>query len=282
MCSFLEHLEGVKQSPVLVFVCGGNSEASPSKLSYRRQKLIEFLNSSSEYFPILAEEVFKHHTEENLLKIEKIISNAVDRIVIILESQSSFVELGAFSSDLLRDKLVVINDSTYDDEESFINIGPLKQIYTEDKTRVIKYRFLASNKDDSCPIGQVFPKLGKVLLESKRESKRKPSLFDFSQETLSVSPHSIFLLHDIIYLFGPLDYKDIVDVYKSLYPKVKSFDPLKTMRGMLSSMDVIEDQVICGEKAFRSKRNMSFFKYHRSVNKLIARAKITQFQLGRI
>ncbi|MCA6926047.1 retron St85 family effector protein [Pectobacterium versatile] len=118
-----------------VFLCGANREnGSPSA---RREELLNFSyrNLPNCHF-FLAELVFKELTtnsnnslSDNLLDVETELSNLADSIVIVLESYSSFTELGAFSySKELRKKLIVINDTKYINANSFINHGPVKAI----------------------------------------------------------------------------------------------------------------------------------------------------------
>ena len=114
-----------------VFLCGANK--SKSEPSERRKALIKF---SKNHLPhtqfFLAEKMFNTLQKEghkgNILDVEHLISGFSDYILIILESNSAFAELGAFSHNTLRDKLIVINDLKFKDEESFINLGPIKAI----------------------------------------------------------------------------------------------------------------------------------------------------------
>ena len=104
-----------------VFLCGASK--SPIELSERRKALIEF---SKEHLPhthfFLAERMFSTLKDEghkgNILDVENHISAFSDYILIVLESPSSFTELGAFSHDTLRNKLVVINNIDFKNKDS--------------------------------------------------------------------------------------------------------------------------------------------------------------------
>ena len=95
-----------------VFLCGANiSNGIPSR---RRQLLLDF---SSKHLPyakfFLAESIFQILEAEghksNLLDIENDLSAFSDFVVVILESESAFCELGAFATHAeLRKKLIVI------------------------------------------------------------------------------------------------------------------------------------------------------------------------------
>ena len=120
-----------------VFLCGANKpNTEPPEISERRAAIQEF---GRRHLPdtrfILAENVFeylvKSHGEyrNNILDLESEFSFISDHIIIILESNSTFSELGAFSYPMeLREKLIIINDKQFRDKTSFVNMGPIKAI----------------------------------------------------------------------------------------------------------------------------------------------------------
>ena len=110
----------------------------------------------------------------NILDVENLISDFSDYILIILESPSAFTELGAFSHDKLRSKLVVINDLDFKKEESFINLGPIKAI--EEKSgqeRIIYYKMSNDGVRNRDAIGDTFHQIYELFkdpIKSKREA----------------------------------------------------------------------------------------------------------------
>ena len=126
-----------------VFLCGANKKKD--EISERRKALLDFASKNlphNKFF--LAEKVFHFLSKEghrgNLIDIENQISKFSDHILIVLESNSSFAELGAFSHKELRKKLIVINDKKYESAESFVNLGPIKAIEeVSGKANILNY-----------------------------------------------------------------------------------------------------------------------------------------------
>lgn len=234
------------------------------------------------YYPILAENVFKYYSDVNLMKLEEKISQAVDKIIIIIESQSALVELGAFSIDLFRKKLIVINDQNYMDSESFINFGPLRQIEKDNPKNLIYYKFASESKDEPCPISKVFPEILDALDASIEENfDALQSVRKWNPEKDGISPSALMLLHDIIYLIGPIEYSDMIDVYKIIYANFVKFDIVREMRAMLQAMNIIHEFPHDSKKVYKSSRSETFFKFNPLISKFIARAKISKRKLGR-
>jgi hypothetical protein len=276
--SFLERLEGERKfRPKLIFLCGGNSDSLTGGLSYRRKMIVEFLMETKEFYPVIAEEVFAHYKEKNPLDIENDISSAADRILIVLESPSAFVELGAFSSDDFRRKLIVINDSSFREAPSFINLGPIKQIREINEDHVIYYRFQGASKDDACPIAEIFPKL--ILQLRKKDKKAEQpinTIFKPLSNKIHVTPLSLMFLHDVISILGPLTLRDLIDAYQGIYDKSIDLSNFNLMIGLLISMKFINPIPIKPDKLYESSRREPFFHYDAKVHKLSARAKLEQ------
>lgn len=212
------------------------------------------------------------------MKLEEKISHAVDKIVIILESQSAFVELGAFSIDLFRDKLIVVNNLEFINAPSFINSGPLKQVFEDNPKNLIHYKFHASSKDDPCPVADIFPALNRALDDDKF-AKIDPIYIvrTWPNQKNLVSPASLMFLHDIIHLIGPVTHYDIIDAYKNIYPMHSKFDAIKEMRALLSAMTLIqENKNASGVFEYTSSRKSTFFRFESGITKFIARVKISQ------
>jgi len=159
-------LEGhifLAKSRALIFLCGANhTPSTPSK----RRELIKCAAEtwSPDARVIYAEGIFRELSslgaKSNVLDQETLISAIADRIIIILEGNSAFAELGAFAHKTLRDKLIVINDSQYENSESFINLGPLKAIKEEiSEKNVLWYPMSPSGVVYGDGIGAVFADL---------------------------------------------------------------------------------------------------------------------------
>ena len=117
-----------KRTHPIVFLFGGNindsSTARYNFLEYARKHL-------HDYEFLLAEDFFNFFQSDvnDLLEIEKNLSDYTDCVLILLESSGSIAELGAFSYDTeLAKKILVINDESHKDNQSFINLGPIQRI----------------------------------------------------------------------------------------------------------------------------------------------------------
>lgn len=124
-------------------------------------------------FSILKDEGHKG----NILDIENLISDFSDFILIVLESPSAFTELGAFSHEKLRSKLVVINSLEFEKEESFINLGPIKAIEeTSGKDRIIYYKMSKDGVVNRDAIGDAFHQIYELFKEPIKSAKKSVDL----------------------------------------------------------------------------------------------------------
>src|SRR5699024_5940211 len=113
-----------------------------------------------------AEKLFKaidDHKSTDLLSIESKLANYSDCILIILESPGAFTELGAFSHlDSLAKKILVINSSEFQSEESFINQGPIKKI---NKISEFKKCIYANFENFGTSINEVSKRIDKLTYQ---------------------------------------------------------------------------------------------------------------------
>jgi hypothetical protein len=85
--------------------------------------------------------------QHSLLKLENILAECVDSIVIFPESPGSFAELGAFSNNTkLARKMVVVGNNKFKNDKSFINYGPNRLIKSSKSGKVthINYELLTN------------------------------------------------------------------------------------------------------------------------------------------
>lgn len=149
----------------LMFLCGANRAAGVP--SARREAIKRFIESiSPEFRVIYAEGVFdelaKIGHSTNVLDLEHEISDIADKILIVLESPSAFCELGAFAHQRLREKLVIINDSAFKAQQSFINAGPIAAALEVDAP-VLWYPMTADGVHKVDGIGATFKSLKEAV-----------------------------------------------------------------------------------------------------------------------
>lgn len=265
--------EGCVSSPSdvskFVFLCGANKV--DGTVSERRRAILNFAEKklphthfflAEKIFPLLQNEGHK----ANLLDIEHNISNFADKILIVLESNSSFAELGAFCHQELRNKVIVINDIAYVDSKSFINLGPIKAIEESGgKENVILYKMSADGVNKIDAIGSTFYNLHKVLKEQLPE---KPAVL----KSDDVNPSKVFnkislrFIHDLIYITGPVTRVEIIEILKSLFGK-NDYKKITEHIALLSAFEAVYD---IGGNIYKSRLTRMYFDYKFDVNSVIA------------
>ena len=160
--------------------------------------------------PVLKKEGHKG----NILDIENEISVFADKIVIVLESPSTFTELGAFSHEKLREKIIVINDSKFKDSKSFINVGPIEAIKEASKeNQVIYYKMRKDGVHRLDSIGDIYGSLYEILKKKRRRgSNFTPITFGECNPGINFDKKSVMMVHDLIYFSGPIKYGELIQV----------------------------------------------------------------------
>ena len=253
-----------------VFLCGAN--INDTNISARRSAIMKFAKKNlpnTQFF--IAEKMFpilqKEEKKDNSLDIEKEISMFADNIVVVLESPSSFTELGAFSHDKrLRKKLIVINDSKFKGLKSFINTGPLKAIEeASGKDRIINYKM---NEDGVCrldSIGDIFAPLSQIL---NKPIRRRPSPLTLREcnPATKLNKESAMMVHDLVYFSGPILHKELVEVL-SLVFKPRSFNKVKQHEAILVATNFLTRTE---EGVYKSSLGRPYYDYNFDTNTLIS------------
>ncbi|MCW3688788.1 retron St85 family effector protein [Burkholderia cenocepacia] len=252
----------------LLFLCGANR--SPGVPSPRRQAIKRFVESiSSDYRVIYAEGVFNELAKvghgKNALDLEHEISAIADRILIVLESPSAFCELGAFAHQTLREKLIIINDSQFRGNGSFIDTGPLAAA-TECKSPILWYPMGADGLSKTDGIGAIFSEL-KAAVDARPVSVGKPTSSDIAD--LSASKLSLYFIHDLVLFVGPVTHAELIDVLITTFGK-KSFDMAKSLLGILREARLIVSNQVGTEWVFQATTTTPFLQYAADTNTLMA------------
>ena len=117
------------KSKVTVFLCGGKL----TDIENARSKMANIFKKYSRYELLYPEDLFDDllagQGQHSLMKLENILADSVDSIVLFPESPGSFAELGAFSNnEQLARKMVVVGNQKFKSDKSFINYGPNRLI----------------------------------------------------------------------------------------------------------------------------------------------------------
>lgn len=239
----------IKRDLSFIFLCGANqSELVPSERRRFLKRAIEntLPHARIVYAERVMDELVKHGRTRNLLDIEHQISRIADWILIVLESYSAFCELGAFAAEGLRSKLIVVNDKTYQNQPSFINLGPLQAIKEDvSSDRVIWYPMQSDGISIRDGIGITLPPIIKHL-----SNKRSRVPLDAASCLPSIeSQSSLFFLHDIIHLCGPITHSETIEIYTCIFGD-KAFDEIKSLRAILHAAELIKAIDIGNEHAY--------------------------------
>ncbi|MBB1088897.1 hypothetical protein H4F99_10380 [Lysobacter sp. SG-8] len=225
-----------KHATSFVFICGANRRAGGA--SARRLAVERFIKKTSpDSKAIIAERFFEFlensKKKQNLYDIEHALSGFADLIVIILESNSAFTELGAFATRELREKLFIINDRQFELQQSFINLGPLSAVKEVDNRAVSWYDMAADGIENGDAIGGTFPD----LIQAIRKRSPKTEVLDKSKLTPigGLNRWAFAFCHDIIFYSRSINAKDLVAVYTFLFGKA-DFDSLATYKALLVAL----------------------------------------------
>ncbi|ELG0016815.1 retron St85 family effector protein [Salmonella enterica] len=251
-----------------IFLCGANK--NNGEPSARRIELIDFSEkhlSNCHFF--LAELVFKElskdeedSSSDNLLDIETDLSKLADHIIIVLESFSSFTELGAFAySKQLRKKLIIINNTKFINEKSFINMGPIKAITQQSQQSgyFLHYKMAEGNEsiERSDGIGQIFNPLYDILSRNDRAIARTLKKEDLDPSN-NFNKDSVRFIHDIILACGPLKLNELIEIAIKIFGKDSFYrkELLKHL-GILMAIKIIS----CKDDFYYSLYKQYYFKY---------------------
>lgn len=256
------------RSNQLMFLCGANRAAGVP--SARREAIKRFIEKlSPDYRVIYAEGVFSELTKighsKNVLDLEHEISDIADKILIVLESPSAFCELGAFSHQSFRKKLVIVNNSEFRSQSSFINTGPIAAA-KEVKAPVLWYPMAPDGVHSIDGIGATFMDL-KEAIEVKASSRGVRISSDISK--LEANKSSLYFVHDLVLFTGPVSHEELIEFLIAAFGR-KSYDILKRLLGVLRSAELIRSFDADGAWVYESTVGSPFLHFDFKVNALMA------------
>lgn len=260
-----------------VFLCGAN--LSPGKPSKRRQILLDFSHKNlphTKFF--LAELIFDVLEAEghssNFLDIEGDLSKFSDFVIVVLESESSFCELGAFSMNKdLRKKLIIINDVNHKKSKSFINFGPVKAVSEiSNGLHVLFYEMEENGKEFGDAIGDVFTNLHSLL--SKKPGGRRERIKEYNPNDF-FSKDSLRFVHDLVYFSNPISISELSRVIKIIFKNCKD-SQLKKHLALLCAIGQVRRTT---SGYYISQFKKAFFEYEKiDVTDLIATFRLMYFK----
>lgn len=211
-----------------VFLCGKQLNEGQTN----REIIKEYFEKhhNNEYDIVFAEEFVKSANDgRNLLDIENIIGTYADSILIILESPSTFAELGAFANnpDLVK-KILVINEKQFETSQSFINNGPVATIKRESKYKNVIYF-----RNSSSILETVESIVDALNIDDRKNFKHVFYIEEhaFLQNYTKTERNFIILVFDLLNLLAPVKESEIVFYLQELTPKSR--------RGIIDAIGIL-------------------------------------------
>jgi len=202
-----------------VFLCGQKPHDIYFDLRVQTKKLLESRMGCKSF---LGEEIdISLIMNEDHLSIEVKEAEKSDLILMFLGSPGTFAELTAFVlNDNIRSKLVVFNDISYKNIDSFINLGPLKML---PEGRLLYF----DAKEDILPTSFVI-NLDLIVANVWYE---KSGFYTICDKPLSFREFAVLAT---IYAGYPIRYNDLVN----LYPLEEHY--FRSVLKILFSLDLIK------------------------------------------
>lgn len=206
-------------SPKFIFLCGkGFDKRIPNAyLDTNRGIIQQYIKTKApKSYIVLSEQLWENGllADIDLLTFEEFLAEVSDCIILFVESMGSACELGAFTFEekLFMEKLILVLNEKYKDDDSFINHGPI-----------------AKAKKNNTPV--VYADLDGALLSSRELLSETNRIIGQMSEKCKLNKRSVnkanevnlssFLVEiiELIRLLQPITSDELVTVYK----KIKSF-----------------------------------------------------------
>jgi hypothetical protein len=208
----------VEDFPALIFFCGGRmNDASISEPASVRDAVLRHfsIKYSSLADRIFLAEEFKNWAQDGayheLFTFERHLASLSSAIIIFVESAGSIAELGAFSQlDGVKEKLIVFLQTEHYEQDSFINLGPIKYLEGTFKDSVHPYPWRsvpspAGNRIDLSSLSECVDDICETISEALGAVRTKRS-FDGSEPR-----DTMLLIRDLINQFIGLKFHEITD-----------------------------------------------------------------------
>lgn len=202
----------LKKDANLVLACG--KKPNPNYPG-GRDRILDYAKKHLDKFHFfIAESVFElfgKNDDIDLLKLEENLLDFCDCILVVLESESTYAELGAFAiKPKLAKNMLVINDLDFEESQSFISLGPLAKINKISRFRPVIYTDLKS-------ILRVATELSQRLLKIEKKYNKRYNLKRFREFQKAPAKVRLLFLLDMITFFQPLTHKEIISILKTYY-----------------------------------------------------------------
>ncbi|QHD08047.1 retron St85 family effector protein [Pseudomonas sp. R76] len=185
----------------------------------------------------------------NLMDFESDLASICSLVAIVVESEGSIAELGAFSQlPDLRKKLIVIVAEDLSQDKSFINLGILRYIKEEHETSVKVYPWQIKY-----PL-EILPDLVNDVIEDiqiELEGLKKTQAFNIQNDV-----HLMTLIYELIKIFVALKESELLESLKNFGREVHR-DALRRRLFLLEQFGLIE-KISYSDSIFFASRDDTF------------------------
>lgn len=191
-----------------------------------------------DFFVFYAEQVWDqvvHVPGLNALAMEDQLARLADIVIIVVESPGTFTELGAFSlNEELRRKMFPILDEQYEEDDSFINTGPIRWIDAESSFRPALYTDFAVVLRAGVEID--------TRLTTVREGLDNPEADEIT--SFADRPkHLLFFLCDLMAVIGPSPASHASYYVERVFGGTHGAWSIESMLGLAESLGVLKSVI---------------------------------------
>jgi hypothetical protein len=185
------------EKKVTVFLCGGAVSDSQNA----RFRMANVFAKTQRYELLYPEDLFDDllagQGQHSLLKLENILAESVDSIVLFPESPGSFAELGAFSNnENLAKKMVVVSNKKFKSDKSFINYGPNRLIKASKTGKVTHINYDHLTNDNLDEQNKIYKRINNYIANIRRVHPVEKNVANILEAEHFILP-CIYLLSDV-------------------------------------------------------------------------------------
>ncbi|GAA0370420.1 hypothetical protein GCM10009092_38390 [Bowmanella denitrificans] len=183
------------QKKVAVFLCGADIRDKKTFRSKMASIFSEYPRYEILYPEGLFDDLLAGQGQHSLLKLENILADSVDAIVLFPESPGSFAELGAFSNNPnLAKKMIVLANKKFKNHKSFINYGPNRLVRASKTGKVININY--DDLDDVDEKHKIYRRVNDYITKIKKKHPVKQDVTNILEAENFILP-CIYLIDEV-------------------------------------------------------------------------------------
>jgi hypothetical protein len=242
----------VRNTPNLIFLCGGppQNQGSPKRYRSVRDYFIRYVKANKPTIAPrlrLAEDIGRwldHERFTDLLEVENYLADLAEIIILFVESPGSIAELGAFSAlTTVQPKILAVVNKKFDGP-SFIADGPVRRLQELAGSAVYKYFWnpatrRLNDRSNLDVFKEMSEELCDVLQHREDDQLKEPSL------DLKSHGHTMLMVADLIDIVFAATMTDIQDCLRALGREVDK-PTLQKYLFLLEDLRIIKEEYLNG------------------------------------